>query len=321
MAPLFMHNNLLELQRRDEQVMSKLYLYDPSLAAACIFIVLFACTAVAHLFVLFKRRTWYFVPFLIGIGCEIIGYAGRALSASQTPNWSVFPYALQSLMLLIAPSFLAASIYGMLGRTIAMTRGEAYSPIPPKKLTKVFVTSDVLSFLVQSGGGGILTNAKSPSSIQLGEKVIIVGLFIQLIGFIFFIGVTGTFHKRITQGSRTGPVSVAAPWRRHIFILYGVSALVFVRSLFRVIEYCQGYDGYLQTTEVFLYVFDAALMFVVTVVLAIDYPNGEETGFEEVKSEPEGPLELRNLIPGNVHSMQQWEGPSPTAYRGQSARI
>lgn len=243
MAPLAMSTNALESERRDEQVMSKLYLYDPSLAAACIFIILFACTAVAHIVVILKRRTWYFVPFLIGIFCEIIGYAGRALSATQTPNWSVFPYALQSLMLLIAPSFLAASIYGMLGRTIATTRGEAYSPIPPRKLTKVFVTSDVLSFLVQSGGGGMLTNAKSPSNIQLGEKVIIVGLFIQLIGFVFFIGVTGTFHARITRGARMGPVSVAAPWRRHIFILYGVSALVFVRSLFRVIEYCKGYDG------------------------------------------------------------------------------
>lgn len=243
MAPLAMYTISLPIEPRNEQVMSKLYLYDPSLAAACIFIILFACTAVAHLVVLLKRRTWYFVPFLIGIFCEIIGYAGRALSATQTPNWSVFPYALQSLMLLIAPSFLAASIYGMLGRTIAATRGEAYSPIPPKKLTKVFVTSDVLSFLVQSGGGGILTNAKSPSSIQLGEKVIIVGLFIQLIGFLFFIGVTETFHARITQGSRTGPVSVAAPWRCHILLLYGVSALVLIRSLFRVIEYCQGYDG------------------------------------------------------------------------------
>jgi hypothetical protein len=238
-----MYTISLPIEPRDEQVMSKLYLYDPSLVAACIFIILFACTAIAHLIILLKRRTWYFVPFLIGIFCETIGYAGRALSATQTPNWSVFPYALQSLMLLIAPSFLAASIYGMLGRTIAATRGEAYSPIPPKKLTKVFVTSDVLSFLVQSGGGGILTNAKSSSSIQLGEKVIIVGLFIQLIGFLFFIGVTGAFHARITQGSRVGPVSVAAPWRRHLFILYGVSALVFVRSLFRVIEYCQGYDG------------------------------------------------------------------------------
>jgi hypothetical protein len=223
--------------------MSKLYLYNPSLAAACIFIALFALSAAAHTFLLFKHRTWYFVPFLIGIGCEIIGYAGRALSASQTPAWTVFPYALQSLMLLIAPSLLAASIYGILGRIITLARGEHYSPIHPRKLTKIFVTSDVLSFLVQSGGGGILSNAKSQSSIQLGENIIIAGLFVQLIGFTFFMGVTCLFHRRIMSEPKARPINVAIPWERFIWVLYSVSALVLVRSLFRVIEYVQGYSG------------------------------------------------------------------------------
>jgi hypothetical protein len=73
----------------------------------------------------------------------------------------------------------------------------------------------------------------------------------------------------------------------------------------------------LQTTEVFLYVFDAALMFLVSVVLAIDYPDGEVMGFEEVKLESEGLVELRNLIPDDVHSMQGWEGPSPAGHGKQ----
>lgn len=243
MAPTAICSNSTILNRRGDQVMSKLYLYNPSMVAAVVFIILFSCSAIAHLIIILRRRTFYFVPFLIGLICEVIGYVGRAISASQTPNWAVLPYALQSLMLLIAPSLLAASVYGMLGRTIMMARAEEYSPIHPRKLTKVFVTSDVLSFFVQSGGGGILSNAKSQSSIQLGEKIIIVGLFIQLIGFIFFIVVTGLFHIRIKQASRTNSVSVAVRWEHYLWILYGVSAFILVRSLFRVIEYCQGYDG------------------------------------------------------------------------------
>jgi hypothetical protein len=47
-----------------------LYHYNPSTAAAVVFIALFTVSTVAHLFQLVRRRTWYFVPFLIGGGCK-----------------------------------------------------------------------------------------------------------------------------------------------------------------------------------------------------------------------------------------------------------
>jgi len=58
----------------------------------------------------------------------------------------------QTLLLLLGPSFFAASIYMILGRIIRLTGGEIHSPIRPKRLTKIFVLGDVLSFCVQSGG-------------------------------------------------------------------------------------------------------------------------------------------------------------------------
>jgi hypothetical protein len=74
------------------------------------------------------------------------------INAKQTPDYSVGPYALQSLLLLLAPALLAASIYMILGRIIRFVDGEDRSPIRLGMLTKVFVTGDVLSFLIQSGG-------------------------------------------------------------------------------------------------------------------------------------------------------------------------
>lgn len=62
---------------------------------------------------------------------------------------------MQSLLLLIAPALFAASIYIVLGRVILLVDGEQYSLIRQKWLTKIFVTGDVISFLVQAGGGGI----------------------------------------------------------------------------------------------------------------------------------------------------------------------
>jgi hypothetical protein len=148
-----------------------LYHYDPSKPAAIVFIACFAITTLLHTFQLFKKRTWYFIPFLIGGFCkhysrslfplqlltsflvETLGYVGRALNAGQTyGNWTIGPYIMQSLLLLLAPALFAASIYMVLGRIIILTDGEAHSPIRVKWLTKVFVAGDVISFLAQSAG-------------------------------------------------------------------------------------------------------------------------------------------------------------------------
>jgi len=83
---------------------------------------------------------------------ETIGYVARAINAKQTPNWSTTPYAIQSLLLLLAPPLFAASIYMILGRIIRLINGDALSLVRPKWLTKTFVFGDVISFLVQSGG-------------------------------------------------------------------------------------------------------------------------------------------------------------------------
>ena len=49
----------------------KLYRYDPSLSSAIVFVVLFIITTGAHVFQMFKYRTWYFVPFVIGGFCKL----------------------------------------------------------------------------------------------------------------------------------------------------------------------------------------------------------------------------------------------------------
>ena len=83
---------------------------------------------------------------------EAIGYIARAVSSTQSPNWSTGPYIIQSLLLLLAPPLFAASIYMVLSRLIKLTHGEQYSIISARWLTAVFVSGDVVSFLAQSTG-------------------------------------------------------------------------------------------------------------------------------------------------------------------------
>ena len=228
---------------------------------------------------------------------EIIGYVGRAISAKETPQeWSLPPYVLQALLLLLGPTMLAASIYMILSRLIGLLEAESYSLIRRKWLTRFFVTGDVVSFFAQAigknriikraspsealyhrltraVGGGKLANAKTKSDRNTGQTIIIAGLCIQVAFFGLFIAVTCLFHYRITKAPTTRSNSLAVPWRSFIKALYGASIFIMIRSIFRVIEYVMGKDGELQSKEVYLYVFDALLMFSVAVLFNVYHPS------------------------------------------------
>jgi len=84
---------------------------------------------------------------------ETIGYIGRSISANQSPGpYTLGPYIIQSVLLLVAPALFAASIYMELGRIVLMVDGQRSLFIRRTWLTKIFVAGDVLSFLMQSSG-------------------------------------------------------------------------------------------------------------------------------------------------------------------------
>ncbi|PYH48661.1 RTA1 domain-containing protein [Aspergillus saccharolyticus JOP 1030-1] len=247
------------------------YYYAPSSAAAGIFVVLFGLSTLLHLYQLARTHSWSMIPFVIGGILETIGYVGRLLSAQQSPDFTQGPYIIQSALILIAPAFLAASIYMTLGRIIRMVHAEQHAVIRLSWMTKIFVLGDVLSFLMQASGAGLMvSNSDNPST---GEHVIIVGLFVQIIFFGFFIITAVIFQMRMRQNPTGTARELSGVWRRHLAALYISSGLIFVRSIVRVVEYLEGYDGFLMKQEVFIYVFDALLMFAAMVVLQYFHPS------------------------------------------------
>lgn len=250
------------------------YAYDPSIVAAIIFMVLFGITTGLHVFQAARKRTFYFIAMIIGGFFEVAGYLGRALAHSNQHSMGIF--ILQILTLLIAPTLFAASIYMILGRLIIFTQGEAMSPIRARWLTKIFVCGDIVSFLVQALGGSMLAKE---STLARGKSIILVGLFIQIIFFGFFLVCGGIFHYRIVRSPT--PSSVQNNWLKYMYTLYGAGFLILIRSLFRVLEFVQGPKGTIQTHEAYLYVFDGVLMLGVMVMFNVAHP-GELIGRKAV---------------------------------------
>ncbi|KAK5657986.1 hypothetical protein OQA88_2539 [Cercophora sp. LCS_1] len=260
----------------------KFYHYDPSYAANICFVILFAIPTIGHTYLMIRQKTWYFLPFVIGCLFETVGYVGRVLGAQQTPDWTLTPYIMQSLLILLAPALFAASIYMILGRLIRLLEAEHLSVVRVKWLTKIFVAGDVMSFLAQSAGGGMLAKAKTKESQEMGNNTVLGGLAIQIIFFGLFIVTTVIFHHRIRKQPTSRSYSVTAPWRQFIMALYFTSILILVRSLFRMIEYGMGRNNVLTQNEAYLFVFDGALMFLVTVTFLWYHPSRILAGYKAV---------------------------------------
>ncbi|CZR58658.1 related to RTM1 protein [Phialocephala subalpina] len=272
----------------------KYYHYDPSLAAACIFAVVFGITTIWHSILIAKHRTWYFIPMLVGGIFEIVGYAARGVSSGQAPHLTIAPYVIQTLLLLVAPALLAASIYMILGRIIVSVDGESYSLIKKRWLTKVFVTSDVLSFFIQLGGGGLMASSKA-SSAKLGSHIVLAGLLIQIIIFGFFIVATLVFHLRLRAMPTTQSHDPSLPWKKFLYILYTSSAFIMIRSIVRVAEFVEGFEGVIILHEVFLYVFDGVPMAAVMAIFDIWYPSSFSKQARKVRLHAESVESNREL--------------------------
>ncbi len=115
----------------------------------------------------------------------------------------------------------------------------------------------------------MLSTSKTASAQKNGQYAITGGLFIQVLFFGFFILVSANFHIRISKRPTVRSITVQVPWQRYLLILYVASTFIMIRSIFRIAEYVQGQDGSLLETEIYLYVFDATLMFLTMVLFNI----------------------------------------------------
>ncbi|ANB15147.1 Rta1p [Sugiyamaella lignohabitans] len=280
--------------------MQNIFGFNPSVAACVVFIVVFTILSAAHIYLVAKKRVLYFSVFCIGGVFEVLGYITRIISGHRPSE--VGPYAAQTLFILLPPCFFAASIYMTLGRLIRYLHVEDLSPMKLKIITPIFVFGDVLSLLLQGAGGGIQASGGAHNH-TLGSDVVIGGLIVQLIFFGAFIIVSTIVHRRIRKINRDLPVD-RGTLDKFFLVTYAACILILIRNVYRIIEYAQGFQGFLMVHEVFMYIFDAVLMTGVMVVFIIMHP---------------GNVMVRNVMekPVSTETFAQEEGPFNLPYEGE----
>lgn len=270
----------------DENGDFQLYKYTPNRAAGIAFAVLFALATVVLIYLVsaaaFKSKkvagTWMhfnsdnekqsirfymigklygaYIPLIVGCVIEIIGYIGRSISSKHQQELG--PYVLQSVLLLIAPTLYAASIYMLFGRLAHLLFAESLMIMPARFETLIFVLGDVASLLMQAAGGGLMASADSATS---GSNLVTAGLFVQIAFFGLFIINEFLFLLRIQKANSSIPPRCPR-WKNLNLTLLITSFLILIRSIVRAVEFIEGYDGHIASHEYFLYIFDTTPMFI-----------------------------------------------------------
>lgn len=199
---------------------------------------------------------------------EVAGFSIRILGHKSpcSDNSEI----VQKIFILVAPSIFAATIYMILGRTILAIHAAKISPTWLSRLTKIFVAGDVACFCIQLAGAAIMSGGGS--NINSGRYIILASLGLQMVLFSVFVFVAFIFHSRIRKQPTEAFHRPEIHWEVMLFVLYGVSSLIMLRSLFRMIETAGGRNGYLLSHEWPLYVFDSVLMAAVMAVLLHYFP-------------------------------------------------
>ena len=133
----------------------------------------------------------------------------------------------------------------------------------PAGVAKGFFASDILCLAIQGAGAGLSSNQDAQSQ-NSAKVLLIIGLALQLVFFTFFTSITLYLNLKRKYGLRD-----IKQYRPVFFCLYGTITLMYIRSIFRVVEFSGGWYGSVATHESYFYCFDFLMIFLCFVVFTM----------------------------------------------------
>jgi hypothetical protein len=183
----------------------------------------------------------------------------------------------------------AAANYVIFGRLLhyghLIYPGKRLTWLPTKHVVAVFVTrytrhrntnlSDVISFIIQMAGAILLLNDNSDNSThdqarQTGQNTLMAGLAVNLASFCLFFTLIIWYEvatRRIAKVSGIKRNYAPIVWAAMTSQLFLIG-----RSIYRVIEFNQGYFSAIATTEIYFYFFDTLFMILATSIYVPFFP-------------------------------------------------
>jgi hypothetical protein len=152
--------------------------------------VLFTLISIFSVYQYIRNRSWFFWAAIIGVLSLTLGHVCRVVSAVDEDK--DIPFLVSWVMILLAPSFLAAACYTAFSRVVwfsCPTYALNFKTLWcfPRWITPTFVIFDLFSFLIQLVGASQISRQydhdKSPErTIESSERKALPGRVILVLG-------------------------------------------------------------------------------------------------------------------------------------------
>ena len=190
--------------------------------------------------------------------------------------------------------------YNILGRILYYA--PRYSPIHPGRVITTFAAISIIVEALNGNGAAYSANSSlSKDKQDLGRALLKASLLIQVFVVLAFVTLALVFHMRIRKaGLRNANMSNA------LATLYVSTAILFTRTIYRVVEYFSVADLHYTAAdfdpmtlspliryEWFFYVFEASLMLVNMVMMNVRHPRKYLPQSTKVYLADDGVTEIR----------------------------
>ncbi|KAL1801190.1 hypothetical protein ACET3X_001532 [Alternaria dauci] len=254
-----------------------LYGYYPSLGANAFFTAFFALCLIIQVGLGIRYKTWtYMIALSLGCLGEVVGYAGRLIMYNNPFDETGFQ--MQICCLIISPAFISAGIYLTL-KHIVINFGESWSRLPPVWYTRIFITGDILSLVLQGAGGGIAATADAGSDLlDVGTNLMIAGVVLQVVilscfGILLTEYTIRTYNRRNQLSAEAMTLFNKTSFRCFIFAIIVAFLGIYVRCVYRIPELTDGWRSELMREETEFIVLEGAMIVLSVLVLTVFHPG------------------------------------------------
>ncbi|KAI9767613.1 MAG: hypothetical protein M1839_004470 [Geoglossum umbratile] len=236
----------------------------PSIA----FAIIFAISFVLHVVQISKHKAW---PLLWILPCACIifiaGYICREYNAFHPKDEGTLAPD-QGLLLNAVPIF-TAGLYLLVFRLVFITNFS-----PRWRWVLWFILSIYMSAVVSitsQGAAGLFDATASLGTVRSALALLKASAVIQLSLIVAFIAILAVFHRRYSA-AKTSDAAQIKKIRIATATLYVSAVLILARNIFRTVQIFSHANSPAWRTETFFWVFDAAPLAVVTLLLNVTCP-------------------------------------------------
>ncbi|KAJ6598873.1 RTA1-domain-containing protein [Mycena vulgaris] len=185
-------------------------------------------------------------------------------------------YILEYLFVVLSPCAFIAAEYVLLGRLARFLNCDKHLMVSPRRITIVFISSDITTFLIQAAGGSVSISSNTLQTAQgISSSRVLSSSSQSFLTFttIFFVFI----HRVRSLEPAVWTMDASKKWHKDWRALAGAMVFSFlgilIRSGYRVAELSQGYDGHLATTEPFFYALDTLPLFIAISIYVVFWPG------------------------------------------------